>query len=49
MIRIWCILAVGKSPGREVLPMAEFLREVMSTFVAGVLVAVVVDRWFNRR
>jgi hypothetical protein len=29
--------------------MAKFLVDVMSTFVAGVMVAIVVDRWFNRR
>lgn len=29
--------------------MAEFLLNVLAAFVAGVLVAVVVDRWINRR
>jgi len=29
--------------------MAQFLVDIASAFVAGVLVAVVVDRWLNRR
>jgi len=29
--------------------MEQFLSDVLSAFVAGVLVAVVVDRWLNRR
>ena len=40
---------MGKFSGKEDKPMAEFLVDVLAAVVAGVLVAVVVDRWFTRR
>ena len=49
---VWRVVDVlclwGSLPERRLL-MERFLWDVLAAFVAGVLVAVVVERWINRR
>ena len=40
---------MGRVSRKGDLLMEQFLKDVLAAFVAGVLVAIVVDRWLNRR